>query len=71
MDYIYFSIICPALIYTFISYSNVGPTLFRIGDIVEAQVSFVVFPGKNEQRNMRVLLRSIALLDGRFTQVII
>jgi hypothetical protein len=53
-----------------ISYNDVSPTIFRIGDIVEAQISFVVFPGRNDQRNMRVLLRSIALLDGRFTQVI-
>ena len=48
---------------------DANPALFHIGDIVEAQISFVVFPGKNGQRNMRLILRSIALLNGHFTQV--
>jgi hypothetical protein len=47
----------------------VNPQIFRIGDIVEAQVSFIVVPLKNDKYKMMVVLRSIALLDTYFSQV--
>jgi hypothetical protein len=48
---------------------KVNPQAFRIGDIVEAQVSFVVVPLKSEGTKMLIVLRSVALLDSAFTQV--
>ena len=48
---------------------TVGPQIFRIGDIVEIQVSFIVVPLKHDKHKMIVVLRSIALLDPYFSQV--
>ncbi|KAF8873003.1 hypothetical protein BD779DRAFT_1452340, partial [Infundibulicybe gibba] len=45
------------------------PHVFRIGDLVEAQVSFAVVPLKGGKCKMLCILRSIALLDGQFVQV--
>jgi hypothetical protein len=50
--------------------------LFRKGDIVELQLSFVVVPLKEDpikgkQYKMLVVLRSMALLDTHFSTVII
>lgn len=47
----------------------VGPQVFRVGDIVEMQISFVVIPVKGEQYRMVSILRSIALIDGTFSKV--
>ena len=46
-----------------------NPQIFRVGDIVEAQVSFIVVPIKANKHKMIVVLRSVALLDGTFSQV--
>jgi len=43
--------------------------MFRIGDIVQAQISFVVIPIKGGRRKMLSVLRSLALLDGNFSMV--
>lgn len=43
--------------------------MFRLGDIVEVQMSFVVFPVKAGRSQMKLILRSIALLNGSFSQV--
>jgi hypothetical protein len=43
--------------------------MFRIGDIVQVQLSFVVIPVKNGRRKMLSVLRSLALLDGSFSKV--
>ncbi|KAF8800970.1 hypothetical protein BYT27DRAFT_7227042 [Phlegmacium glaucopus] len=51
------------------SVETVNPQIFRIGDIVEAQVSFIVVPLKDNKHKMIVVLRSIALLDTRFSKV--
>ncbi|KAF8809206.1 hypothetical protein BYT27DRAFT_7232338 [Phlegmacium glaucopus] len=48
---------------------TIGPQIFRIGDIVEIQVSFIVVPLKDNKFKMIVVLRSIALLDPYFSQV--
>lgn len=45
------------------------PQTFQEGDIVEIQVSFIVIPLRDQKCRMSVVLRSINLLDGRFTQV--
>jgi len=41
-------------------FQAVGPHTFRIGDIVEMQVSFVAVPLKEQKYKMMVVLRSIA-----------
>jgi hypothetical protein len=46
-----------------------APHVFRIGDIVEIQVSFMIIPLKDNKHKMIVVLRSIALLDPHFSQV--
>ena len=46
-----------------------GLQIFRIGDIVEVQASFIVVPLKNQNLKMHMVLHSIALLDGQFTKV--
>ncbi|KAF8219531.1 hypothetical protein L208DRAFT_1071909, partial [Tricholoma matsutake] len=45
------------------------PQTFHLGDIVQAQLLFVVIPVKGGQRKMLVVLRSLAMLDGNFGQV--
>ena len=42
---------------------------FRVGDIAEVQITVVAVPIRHEKYKMLVQLRSIALLDGRFTDV--
>ncbi|GLB39707.1 hypothetical protein LshimejAT787_0702170 [Lyophyllum shimeji] len=49
-------------------YEKVGPQMFRVGDIVELQVTFVVVPLKGDRYKMMSVLRSIALIDGSFSQ---
>jgi hypothetical protein len=51
------------------SYVAISPASFRIGDIVEAQLSFIAYPTRNGHTLMRLVLRLIALLNGQFTQV--
>ena len=50
-------------------YEPVEPKIFRIGDIVEVQVSFVATPLQGGKWKMRTVLRAITLLDGSFAQV--
>lgn len=52
-----------------VRFDVVSPSIFRPGDIVEAQVSLVTFPAKEGRSVMRLMLRSLALLDGQFAQV--
>jgi hypothetical protein len=51
------------------SVEEVNPQIFRVGDIVEAQVSFIAVPLKDNKYKMIVVLRSVALLDASFSQV--
>jgi hypothetical protein len=46
-----------------------GPQTFQEGDIVELQLSFILIPLRDQKSKMSVVLRSISLLDGQFTQV--
>ena len=50
-------------------FETCGPQTFCISDIVEVQVSFVGVPLKDKRCKMLVVLRSLALLDGRFSVV--
>ena len=51
-----------------VRFDVVSPSIFHPGDIVEAQVSLVTFPAKEGRSVMRLMLRSLALLDGQFAQ---
>ena len=57
------------LIVTTHRFDSCEPQMFRAGDIVQAQVSFVVIPIKGGKRKMLSVLRSVAHLDGRFANV--
>jgi hypothetical protein len=50
-------------------FEKAEPQVFRVGDIVEVQISFVVTPAKDGKHNMRATLRSIALIDGTYSAV--
>ena len=52
-----------------IRFCKADPTRFRVGDIVEAQVTTAVVPIRNDRFKMICQLRSLALLDGTFTDV--
>ena len=47
-----------------VRFEVVSPSIFNPGDIVEAQVSLIIFPVKEGQSVMRLMLWSLALLDG-------
>ncbi|KAF8811310.1 hypothetical protein BYT27DRAFT_7034303, partial [Phlegmacium glaucopus] len=47
-------------------FKSCEPQIFRVGDIVQAQLSFVVIPVKAGRRKMLTVLRSLALLDETF-----
>ncbi|KAF9455956.1 hypothetical protein BDZ94DRAFT_1353734, partial [Collybia nuda] len=51
------------------TFENASPQVYRSGDIVELQLSFVVIPLRGEHYKMLTILHSIALLDGTFAQV--
>jgi len=51
------------------SYEVTEPQMYRVGDIVEVQMSFVVVPLKSQHFKMLSVLHSIALIDSSFTQV--
>jgi hypothetical protein len=50
-------------------FDEAGPQVFRVGDIVEAQLSFIVVPIKGEGLKMHTVLRSLALLSSQFSRV--
>ena len=51
------------------SFFEVDPTQFRVGDIVEAQITVASVPIRNNKFKMISQLRCLALLDGTFTDV--
>jgi hypothetical protein len=51
------------------SYNRATPQMFRLGDIVEAQMSFIAIPLRGQTFKMITVLHSIALIDSTFTQV--
>ncbi|TFK59689.1 hypothetical protein BDN72DRAFT_780405, partial [Pluteus cervinus] len=50
-------------------YLPASPQIFRIGDLVEAQFSLVVYKMKGENYVLKPMLYSLALLDGQFADV--
>ncbi|KAH9967619.1 hypothetical protein BGW80DRAFT_1462135 [Lactifluus volemus] len=50
-------------------YERTEPQMFRVGDLVEAQLSFVVIPIKGGHRKMLTVLRSLALIKGNFIKM--
>lgn len=42
---------------------DITPNAFRVGDIVEAQISFEVIQLKGQRQKMIVILRALTLLD--------
>lgn len=51
------------------SFRATRPETFQLGDIVEVQVSFVGVPLRGSKWKISIVLRSISLFEGRFTQV--
>ena len=47
----------------------IAPVKLQIGDIVEAQISFMVIPLRGGEFKITAVLRSLTLLDGQFAQV--
>lgn len=60
---------CYCLVTTKTRFLKVDPTQFRVGDIVEVQITVVAVPIRNGKYKMIAQLRSLALLDGSFTDV--
>jgi hypothetical protein len=50
-------------------YITSEPQIFRIGNMVQAQVSFIVIPMKGGRRKMLTVLCSLVLLDGSLSNV--
>jgi hypothetical protein len=50
-------------------FEPVDPVRFRVGDMVEVQATVVAIPVKNNKFKTIVQLRSLALIDGSFTEV--
>lgn len=48
---------------------NVSPDIYRVGDIVELSVSFVVWPASRGKSRMNIQLQSMRLLDNEETNV--
>lgn len=46
-----------------------NPVIFRVGDVVEAQVTFVILPMRNGKKKTSMVLRSLLLIDGTITHV--
>ena len=57
------------LMMRFFRFCEADPTQFRVGDIVEVQITIAVVPIRNNKFKMICQLRSLALLDGAFTDV--
>lgn len=51
------------------SFNPTSPTLFRVGDVVEVKLSFVVVPLRAQQHKMIPVLRAVTLLDDTPTRV--
>jgi len=50
-------------------YATTNPATFRVGDIVEAQLSFNVIPLRGEKHKMLMTLRALTLLDHTHSTV--
>jgi hypothetical protein len=50
-------------------FESQGPQIFRLGELVEAQISFIVVPLKGDTVKMHTVLHAIVLLNGEFSKV--
>jgi hypothetical protein len=50
-------------------FSETDPMQFRVGDIVEVQMTIVAVPIQKNKFKVVTQLRTVALLDGTFTDV--
>lgn len=50
-------------------FEEISPAKFRVGDIVQAQLSFIAVPTKRNKHMMRLVLRAISILDSSITNV--
>jgi hypothetical protein len=50
-------------------YPPISPAAFREGDIVDAEVTFMLVPIRNDLHKLVAVLRSLTLLDATYTQV--
>jgi hypothetical protein len=48
---------------------NVSPEIYRVGDIVELSLSFVVWPASRGKSRMNIQLQSMRLLNNEETNV--
>jgi hypothetical protein len=46
-----------------------NPASFRVGDVVEAQISFVLVPIRDNKFTLKLVLRALSLLDSNQTKV--
>ncbi|KAF8874343.1 hypothetical protein BD779DRAFT_1451004 [Infundibulicybe gibba] len=51
------------------TFTKANPQIFRVGDLVDIQVSYIVVPLKSHKFKMLPVLRTIALVDSTFSQV--
>ena len=59
----------PIALTVYCSTAKVGPVAFKTGDIVEAQVTFMLIPTKDVDWKMIAVLRCLTLLEGKFATV--
>jgi hypothetical protein len=52
-----------------LSMKEIDPIAFRLGDIVEVQLSMVLVPTNNHKFKTVAKLRGLATLDTKFTDV--
>lgn len=48
---------------------TIGPSAFRLGDIVEAQLAIICVPVAHGKLRMRLVLRSLSLENSSITEV--
>ncbi len=51
------------------SYPSIKPDKIHIGDIVEVALSFVVYPLAKGRAKCTAVLKTITLIDGKYTRV--
>ncbi|KAF7975695.1 hypothetical protein HWV62_8813 [Athelia sp. TMB] len=50
------------------SYNKADSGMFKVGDIVEAQCSFIVIPTRSGQHTMKIILRAMTMLNSDFSK---
>ncbi|KAF7977842.1 hypothetical protein HWV62_2593 [Athelia sp. TMB] len=51
-----------------VSYNKAESGLFKMGDIVEAQCSFIAIPTRKGPYSMKIILRALTMLNGDFSK---